>query len=293
MYICFYVFISPWKKAGAFIWTTWNLLTQKCIEPSLVENWPSSSGEKHFSHFVKVFYYFVLISSWKRAGPAFEQPWILFTQRFFVLSLVKIGQVVLEKQIFYFLSQYFCFFIIISTWKRAQPFIWANLNSHNSGMLCDKFVRNGPGGSGDLKIIVNVYFLFRQCIFTISLLSSLKKMVPLIWRNLKTLHLRMHCAKFGGIGPVVLEKKIVLHCVNVFSLIRKYIHLEKGGAFHLNKLVFPSPKHALFQVWLKLVQWFWRRRWKCEEKFTSTSTTTTTDNGQIVIRKAHSSLRFQ
>ena len=31
---------------------------------------------------------------------------------------------------------------------------------------------------------------------------------------------------------------------------------------HLNKLESPSPKDALCQVWLKLAQWFWRRRWK-------------------------------
>ena len=29
---------------------------------------------------------------------------------------------------------------------------------------------------------------------------------------------------------------------------------------HLNKLESPSPKDALCQVWLKLAQWFWRRR---------------------------------
>ena len=29
---------------------------------------------------------------------------------------------------------------------------------------------------------------------------------------------------------------------------------------HFNKLESPSPKDALCQVWLKLAQWFWRRR---------------------------------
>ena len=43
------------------------------------------------------------------------------------------------------------------------------------------------------------------------------------------------------------------------------------------KLESPLPKDALCQVCLKLAQWFWRRRWKCE-KFT---------DGQQVIRKAH------
>ena len=47
--------------------------------------------------------------------------------------------------------------------------------------------------------------------------------------------------------------------VNVFSLFRNYLPLEKGRALHLNKLESPSPKDALCQVWLKVVQWFWRR----------------------------------
>ena len=36
--------------------------------------------------------------------------------------------------------------------------------------------------------------------------------------------------------------------------------LEKGVVLHLNELEFPSHKDVLCQVWLKLVQWFWRRR---------------------------------
>ena len=38
----------------------------------------------------------------------------------------------------------------------------------------------------------------------------------------------------------------------------------------------PSPKDAMRQVWLKLTQWFWRRKWKCEKFMTATTTTTTT-----------------
>ena len=51
-----------------------------------------------------------------------------------------------------------------------------------------------------------------------------------------------------------------LNVVNVFSLFDNYLPLEKGGALHLNKLESPSPKDALCQIWLKLAQWFWRRR---------------------------------
>ena len=50
--------------------------------------------------------------------------------------------------------------------------------------------------------------------------------------------------------------------VHVFSLFRSYLPLEKRGTLHLNKIEFPSPKDALCKVWLKLAQWFWRKRWK-------------------------------
>ena len=43
--------------------------------------------------------YFLFISPWKRAGPSFEQGWIPIFQGCFVLSLVEIGPVVLEKKI--------------------------------------------------------------------------------------------------------------------------------------------------------------------------------------------------
>ena len=91
------------------------------------------------------------------------------------------------------------------------------------------------------------------------------------------------------------EKQIF---VNVFLLFRKYLPLEKGVSLHLNKLESSSPKNAWCKVWLKLAQRFWRRRWKCEKftttiKTTTTTTTITTDNGQILIRKAHLSLRLR
>ena len=74
--------------------------------------------------------------------------------------------------------------------------------------------------------------------------------------------------------------------INVILLFRCFLPLEKGRALYLNKLESPSPRHALCKVLLELAQWSWRRRRKCE-KFTMTMTTMTTDNEQIVIRKAH------
>ena len=53
-----------------------------------------------------------------------------------------------------------------------------------------------------------------------------------------------------------------LNFVNVFLLFLNYFPLDKGGALQLNKLQSPSPKDALCQVWLRLAQWFWRRKMK-------------------------------
>ena len=51
-----------------------------------------------------------------------------------------------------------------------------------------------------------------------------------------------------------------LKVVNLFLLFPNYLPFWKGVTLHLNKLESPLPKDTLCQVWLKLAQWFWRRR---------------------------------
>ena len=46
-------------------------------------------------------------------------------------------------------SIYFHYFVIISPWERAGPFIWINLNALYPRMLCAKFGWNWPSGSGE------------------------------------------------------------------------------------------------------------------------------------------------
>ena len=76
-----------------------------------------------------------------------------------------------------------------------------------------------------------------------------KRVWPFIWSNLNPLHPRT---------PQWFLTGRFLNFVNVFSLFRNYLPLEKGVAIHLYKLEFPSTKDVLCQVWLKLAQWFWR-----------------------------------
>ena len=66
----------------------------------------------------------------------------------------------------------------------------------------------------------------------------------------------------------------------MYSRFRKYLPLEKGGALYLNKLESLPPKNALCQVWLKLAQWFWRGRLKCEKFTTNNNNNNDNDDGQ-------------
>ena len=112
----------------------------------------------------------------------------------------------------------------------------------------------------------------------VSLLSPVGK-VALYLENLNLLHPTMLCANFCWNWPIGC-------CfVNVFSLFPNYLLLEKGVTLYLNKFESLSSKDDLFQVWLNLALWFWKRRWKCE-KFTDRR-----GDGRYAIRKAH--LSFQ
>ena len=68
------------------------------------------------------------------------------------------------------------------------------------------------------------------------------------------------------IDPVVLKKKIFKvfkYNFNIFAIISTW---KRVWPF-----IWTSLNHVLCQVWLKLGQWFLRRRWKCE-KFTDRRT---------------------
>ena len=103
-------------------------------------NWPTVVSEKKIIKFRQCFFtiswLFPLGKEW---GPSFEQTWIPFTQGCFVPSLVEIGPVFFEKKIFLILSMYFHYFVIISPWKMAGPFIWTNVNPLHPRMLCANF----------------------------------------------------------------------------------------------------------------------------------------------------------
>ena len=153
-------------------------------------------------------------------------------------------------------------------------------------MHCDKFGWNWLSGSGE------DFLKFRQCIFLFHNYLPLEKAKVLHLNKLQSPSPKdALCQVWLKLAQWFWRRRF-LNFVNVFSLFCNYLPLEMGGALHMNKIESLLSKDVLCHVWLKLAQWFWRRRWKCE-KFTTTTTTmtTTTDNWQILIRKVHLSLR--
>ena len=85
-------------------------------------------------------------------------------------------------------------------------------------------------------------------------------------------------------------KKIILNSKLLVQLISNWAWWARKGHNPSFGQILISFEDALCQVWFKLAQWNWRR-WKCE-KFTIVTMrpSTTTENGQNLIRKAHLNL---
>ena len=143
-----------------FIWTNLNPLHPRMLCAKFSWNWPSGSGEEDV--FISSMYwsYFEIISPWRRVGPF---TWTNLNSLHPRMLCDKYGWNWLSgsgEENFKILSKYFRFFVIISHWKSAGPFIWKKkLNLLHPKMLCAKFGWNCPSGSWeeDFLNFVNVF----------------------------------------------------------------------------------------------------------------------------------------
>ena len=109
-------------------------------------------------------------------------------------SLVEIGPMFLEK--IQNLLNVFSHFPNFLPLENNGPFIWINLNPLHPMLLCAKFGRYWPCGSGEEDVLkfVNVFSQFRNYL-------PLEKGRTFIWTNLSPLHPKMIYAKFGWNWP--------------------------------------------------------------------------------------------
>ena len=105
------------------------------------------------------FCYFAIISPWKWACPFI---WINLNPLYPRMLCVKFGWKWLSgsrEEDFWISSMYFHYFVIISPWKRAGPFIWTNLNPLHPRILWAKFGWNWLRRSGEEAFLISsMYF---------------------------------------------------------------------------------------------------------------------------------------
>ena len=150
---------------------------------------------------------------------------------------------------------HFRYFVIISPWTRAGPSFEKKLESLSpNNALSQVWLKSAQWFLRRIFLLnfVNVFSLFHDKL-------PLKRTGPFIWTNSNTLHQRMLCVKFGCNWPSGSGEEGFLISTMYFRYFVIILPLEKGGALHLNKLESSQPKDALCQVWMKLIQWFWRR----------------------------------
>ena len=75
---------------------------------------------------------------------------------------------------------FFHYFVFISPWKNAGPFIWINLNSLHAMIFCDKLGWNWFTGSGEVFKILSMYFSVCHNII------PLEKAMALLLNNLES-----------------------------------------------------------------------------------------------------------
>ena len=150
---------------------------------------------------------------------------------------------------------YFRYFVIITPWKRAGPFIWKKINPHYPRMLFTKFGWNWFSGYGE----EDIFFNFVNVFCYIVVISPWKRAGPSFEQTWIPITQGWFVPSLVEIGSVVSAEKIFLfrQCIFIF---RNYLPLEKGVVLYLNRIESPLSNYALCQVWLKLVPWSWRRR---------------------------------
>ena len=153
-------------------------------------------------------------------------------------------------------------FAIVSPWIRSWSFFWMNLNPLHTRMIClnkigpvvhKKNILKWPHPISALKKVFKIY---QYIFYILAIISPWKQTIIMIWINLNSFHPRILLAKFGWNWPnswFLKDHTLFLHFCD-------YLPFEEGQALSLNQLDTPSPKDDKYQVWMKLDQWFWRRR---------------------------------
>ena len=151
-----------------------------------------------------------------------------------------------------------CCFLIFSSYKDVYTIIYNP--TVESFQIFNEQEAHGPQRSPGKNLKIDKHMI-------IIMLIKRRKTHYMLYENWMVLHLNKleSPSPKNALWHVWLKlvqwflRRRFLNFVNVFLLFWNNLPLEKGGALHLNKLESASPKDALCQVLLKLVQCFLKR----------------------------------
>jgi hypothetical protein len=124
------------------------------------------------------------------------------------------------------------------------------------------------------KIFSNIAVYF----YSFAIISPWRRAIPFVWRNLNSTKDTLYQVWWN---LACWFWKRIKKKFSVLLLFCYYLPLKKGYPLRLKKLKSPSLKDNLYQVWWKVVQWFWRRSRKCKSLQTDRHTDRRTpDNGR-------------
>ena len=219
-------------------------------------NWLSCSGEENFFNFVNVYSLFRNYLPLEKGGALhlnkLESP---SPKDDLCQVWLKLAQWFCRRRFLNFVNVFSLFRNYLPFWKGGTLF-WTKLNPHHSLILCAKIGWNWLSGSGEED-----FFNFVNVISTFHYYLPLEKGGALHLNKVESpWHRDALCQVWLKMAQWFWKRQFV-NFVNVFSQFHKYLPFEKGGALHLNQIKSPSPWDILCQVWLKLAQWFWRRKY--------------------------------
>ena len=113
----------------------------------------------------------------------------------------------------------------------------------------------------DELVLEEIFFSVVLLLFCYFL--HMKKGMILHYLKLNSFCMQIHCAKFGWIDPVLLGKKTFKFCQYNFVILF-LSPFVKGLSTSSEQSWTPFIQGFLCVVCLKLTNWFWRKRWKCE-----------------------------
>jgi hypothetical protein len=96
--------------------------------------------------------------------------------------------------------------------------------------------------------------------YSFAIISPWRRVIPFIWKKLESpLPKDDLCQVWLKLAQWFWRRRF-LNDPTPFFHFCDYLPFEEDLALYLNKLEFPLPKDNLYQVWLNLACWFWRRR---------------------------------